>query len=297
MKSYFSTLFILITTTFYSVIGQTNNEKFFSWQTIENHLEIGVGYAHPYLKDASTSPLLHTGSGTQANFNYFLINDNFYTSAEVYGNFALLGNKFESADENPLRAIFLDVNIDAGLKVYEFNKVYFYPGIKINYNNHQWSKNIYSNSAYQYNTSLFTGLHLYAERPVYFKGNIRTINDKQYKYPPDLKFSFDFSLPLIGGYVKPMYHGFSDIVDPGAQAVSSDSLVHGASIFKGMLIIETRLNADYLLKNGNSLRLTYWWKFHEFKNESYLYQYAIQGISFAFIFRLDKNIERIETIK
>ena len=291
--------FFLLFITGLNVFGQYHEEKksFFNLATIENHLELSAGLITPYLKDEAISPLVHKGEGIQGNLNYFLINQVFCASAEVYANYSLLGNKFESIESNPMMSIFIDINVQGGAKVYEKSKTRLYVGAKINYITNQWIKNTYSNSAYQYNTSLVTGPFLYVERPVFFKGEIREVNGVSYKYPPNMKVSLNVYAPFLGIYVKPMYHGFADISNPDADFVSTDSTVHTTSIFRNMLMLESKLNVDYMLKNGNSIRLSYWWKFHKLKEEDYNYQYALQGISLAFLFRFDKLVPKIEPLK
>ena len=275
---YTLTAFILAVS---NVIFASGPFDFIKWEIIEHHIELGGGISNPYLYDETTSPLIHSGSGLQGNIEYFLKYEKFYGSAEFYGNFSQMGNSKETVEANPLIDILLDINLDGGYKFYEKDKISLYPGLKVDYMANQWIKNNYSNSAFQYVSALYTGLHLYAERPIYFKGDIRKVNGHNYSYPPNMKVSFSFSLPLLGMYVKPMYHGFADISDPKADVNSSDSTVHTATIFNGMLIMESKLNLDYILKNGNSFRLSYWWKYEEFLHENYNFQYAMQGISLA----------------
>lgn len=279
--------------------GQEQQEKpaFFSLATIEDHLELSTGIALPKLKDETISPLLHKGSGIQGNINYFVLSPRFCASAGINLNYATLGNNYETVNENPMYSLFLDINLAAGFNVKNFKKTKLYLGPKLNYLSNQWAKENYSNSYFQYNTSIAIGPYFYTERSIYFRGDVREVNGSSYKYPPNMKVSLAVSVPLVGAFVKPMYHGFSDITNPNADYVSSDSTLHRTLIGLNMLILESKLNVDYHLKNGNSLRLSYWWKFQEFKADDYKYQYALQGITLAFLFRFDKNVPKIEPLK
>lgn len=253
------------------------------------HIELGAGTMIGKLRDEKTSPLLHSGMGGYGNASYLYQREKFIGQAEVFGNISSLRSDKEKFRDNSLVDIMLNIKIEPSFYINEINKTRFFAGPMFQYNSNQWIKNGYSNSSFQYLSSMQLGVNSFIQRNIYFKGKTMEINGKMYEQSPNMRITYSLTIPFFGLYVKPMHHGFADISNPDADLVSSDSIAHVGSIGQNMVVLDCKLSADYIFRNGNALRLSYWWKYHGFKTKYYNVDYAMHGLSLAILFRLDRN--------
>ncbi|MCG8701624.1 MAG: hypothetical protein MI922_26465 [Bacteroidales bacterium] len=258
------------------------------WFSLDQHLELGLGGAVCKLRDEHTSPLTYKGPAGMLDIAYWIQGQRFATSLDFNMAVGGLNNSVENGDQQAMFNMYFDINAQFGWKVYEENNISVFPGVKLQYMSNQWVNASYFNSAFQFNQSFLIGLNFYAERPIYFRGKIREFDGEMYEMIPNLKISWDLSLPFTGITAIPPY-ALGDITDPDASLIQSDSNIYISSIGQGLFVLDSKINADWYLKNGNALRLSYWWRFNQFKVTEFKTQYAIHGVSLAILFRTDRK--------
>lgn len=251
------------------------------WNSFEQQLIISSGGYFLTLDHPQTSPLVKTGSGATGNLAYLLKAPKFYASTNVELSGASTGGELIDESEMLDYNLMLRVKFNGGVKLKRPIKGFdIYLGGSFSVNEHIYSFSKSFNAGFQYLNSYLFGGNLYAERPISF----RFRNPQAYT---PFKFSYNLSVPLIGVVSTPPYNGFYDFTIPERQI--SDDMIIEAKPLGEILVIDSKLNFDWYMRNSNALRLSYNWVFGHYNVHSGTINMASHAIELALLMKLDRN--------
>lgn len=251
----------------------------------------GLGFAKMSAKDKATSPLLYSGPIAIANLDYIV------QSEELIKNINLnFGGGYLNTNKNThygltrgyATSIYFNFRFLHTNKVLQFakNKVKWYSGPGVNFTNFSRFNTKLGNSLYNYEYMAGIGLSNRLEFPFSYKSkDCKFLGMNFHRRDRNLRLSWQLYIPVITSIYRPSYVTILNFIDPETPRVNSNNIHSGIFTY---FEIQSNIDLYYFLHNGNMLKLSYLWEYHQYKPGTNNVQGAINGLNFSFIFKFNK---------
>lgn len=212
-------------------------------QSLEgDFIPFGQGYMHQTAKDASLSPVSYSGSLGTIKGGYYFQNKKWINLLDITG-FVGFQRPTINREESLNRTFTFGGRIQYQLayKVYEQNDWSVFSGI---YSHNLWD--FRTHNRYANNRENFTGL---------FSLGVSSTLQKPFSiWGQNFAGQYILGLPIGSYYLRPSY-----ILPNFNGGVGSKGFAFWGDVF----IVDSRTDLIWILKNGNQIRLGYYWEYAE----------------------------------
>jgi hypothetical protein len=101
-----------------------------------------------------------------------------------------------------------------------------------------------------------------------------------------LLLSWKLYVPVFTSIYRPNYVSILNFIDPETSVFKTENLHSGIFTF---LEIQSDIELYYFLHNGNILKLSYLWEYHQYRPGTNDVQGAMNGLGFSFVFKFNKS--------
>jgi hypothetical protein len=101
-----------------------------------------------------------------------------------------------------------------------------------------------------------------------------------------LLLSWKLYVPVFTSIYRPNYVSILNFIDPETSVFKTENLHSGIFTF---LEIQSDIELYYFLHNGNILKLSYLWEYHQYKPGANDVRGAMNGLGFSFVFKFNKS--------
>ncbi len=253
------------------------------------YLSSGFGIVKMSAKDKATSPLLYSGATAFGNLQYLVHSHKLIKTFEISAAGGTLKTDKEShpVTRSSATGLYFDLRFLYLAKLIDFakDKVTWYLGGGIDFTNYARINYKYGNSAYNYEFMLDAGVASRIEFPFGHKSkDCKFLGMRLHRRDRRYRLSWQIYLPVAGMIYRPGYVTVTNFSDPEEKLFNGDNLKGG--IFRFFQINST-VELFYILHNGNMLKLSYLWEYHQYNPGYNKVQGALNGIYFSFIFRFN----------
>ena len=255
------------------------------------YLGAGIGLAKMSAKDKATSPLLYAGTVALANMQYLVHSEELIKTVDLsLGGGYISTNKDTHYGLTRSRAtgIHFNFRFTHNQKVLQFakDKLSWYVGPGINFTNFSRINYKFGNALYNYEYMAGIGVSSQMEFPFSYKSkDCKFLGMNLHRRDRNLRLSWQLYLPVFTSIYRPNYVTILNFIDPETPVFNSNNLDSGIFTF---LEIQSNIDLYYYLQNGNMLKLTYLWEYHQYKPGYNNVQGAMNGFSFSFVFKFNK---------
>ncbi|MBC8488792.1 MAG: hypothetical protein H8D45_22450 [Bacteroidetes bacterium] len=264
----------------------------------DKYLNAGIGFAWMSAKDKATSPLLYSGLIGLGNLEYLVHSDKLIKTFDLaVGAGYLKTNKdtHYGLTRGYEIGIYFNFRFAHIYRVMQLanNKINWYLGPALDFSNYSRINYKYGNALYNYEYMTGVGLSTRFEFPFSYKSkDCKLLGMKLRRRDRDLRLSWQLYFPVFTSIYRPGYVTIINFADPETPLINPDNLKTGLFTY---FHISSEVELYYKLHNGNMLKLTYLWEFHQYNPGYNKVQGAMNGLYFSFVFKLNnKNKAKAE---
>ncbi|OHX68152.1 hypothetical protein [Flammeovirga pacifica] len=253
----------------------------------QHYFIAGINYS-PSTKsqDLAFSPLTYKGNGIGGTVGYLLTSENFEFLFDGGFDFGILYTDLSGITDSGGNIFY---NVPAHMHaLWKINPVlsskknmHFKVGGAIDFSGNYRGNFSYTNSSLNFEYISGFGLATQFSWDVFYQSSGKFLRKKD----RNLTFVWNFSLPLMGTYIRPSYNTISNFTT-GANFISGEGKSNFA--FIGDLVqVNSRLEFYYHFHNKNALRFNYVWRYYGVnEGSSGTSKGASHRLGIAFMFNL-----------
>ncbi|NOX46792.1 MAG: hypothetical protein GXO89_07425 [Chlorobi bacterium] len=258
----------------------------------DKYLGAGIGFAKMSAKDKATSPLLYSGPTLLSNLDYLVHSDKLIKTVEFTAGVSEIRTNKDThygLTRSYAYGFYFNFRFTHNQKVLQFakDKIKWYVGPGINITNFSRINYKFGNSLYNYEYMAGIGVSSRMEFPFSYKGkDFKFLRMKLHRRDRQLLLSWKLYVPVFTSIYRPNYVSILNFIDPETSIFNTNNLHSGIFTF---LEIQSDIELFYFLHNGNILKLSYLWEYHQYKPGENEVQGAINGLNFSFVFKFNKS--------
>ncbi|MEX0813945.1 MAG: hypothetical protein WD048_17125 [Chitinophagales bacterium] len=243
-------------------------------QKREHYLPLGLGWSLQHAQDEGMSPLQYNGSSLSVKTGYIVKTPNNKHQLDLMFHYGKLHTRNFNKTESfkvPMYRFDLSYTYLKLLKRFGNDKYALYLGGRSEFTGNIRLNYKLGNSTVNYEGIAALGIS---------SGLSRTFEINKRK----LLLDFYFNLPFLSYVIRPNYITITDFSDPDNDVVKDHTKRVTFNSFNKFTRATIQLDASYLLKNGNMIRLGYLWDFYSYRRTNKV-KAALQGIVLSTIFK------------